>query len=288
MELPYNNPTVQPTMWSHCPSSYVRGKLSFEKANTETETAMRCSHRQRGISALWGLIAWHWINSFIQQRSNKQSKLAGRMAGNKHIPPIRRYITTHNDDGEAIFLSACQVPECAPSRSAGDDGEVALLYATDTFPIKTDNEADVAVYDSYLHTPPGLTPDHGTVMRVVDMQPLKATPMHRTISVDYGVVLEGEVELVLDSGQSRVMKRGDVSIQRGTSHSYRNLSATEWCRLLFVFFPMEPVQVAGRQLKEEWYDDGDDGSDGHADGDNQSGNPEGNQQDQKQKGRCSP
>lgn len=171
------------------------------------------------------------------------------------MPLVRRYITTHNNDGEAVFLSSSRVPECAPNRTAGDDGEVAMLYSTDTFPIQMDQEADVAVYDSYLHTPPGLMPQNGTVMRVVDMRPSKETPMHRTISLDYGVVLEGEVELLLDSGQSRVMRRGDVSIQRGTSHSYRNRSDTDWCRLLFVFLPTGPLTVGGKELKEEWYDE---------------------------------
>lgn len=92
-------------------------------------------------------------------------------------------------------------------------------------------------------------------MRVIDMKPGKITPMHRTVSLDYGVVIEGEAELILDSGEKRVMKRGDVSIQRGTSHSFRNTSDSEWCRLLFVFLPMEQLTVAGKQLGEEWYEE---------------------------------
>jgi len=171
------------------------------------------------------------------------------------LPPIRRYITTHTKDGEAVFLSPNQIPECVPSRPAGDDGDLALLYATATFPVQAHDEADVAIYDDYLHTPPGLTAPTGTVMRVIDMKPGKITPMHRTVSLDYGVVIEGEAELILDSGEKRVMKRGDVSIQRGTSHSFRNTSDSEWCRLLFVFLPMEQLTVAGKQLGEEWYEE---------------------------------
>lgn len=53
------------------------------------------------------------------------------------------------------------------------------------------------------------------------MSPGLLSPMHRTVSLDYGVVLEGEVELVLDSGETRVLKRGDVAIQRGTCHAWR-------------------------------------------------------------------
>jgi len=47
--------------------------------------------------------------------------------------------------------------------------------------------------------------------------------MHRTVSLDYGIVLEGDVELVLDSGEKRAMKQGDVAIQRGTNHAWRNM-----------------------------------------------------------------
>ncbi|KAH8689887.1 hypothetical protein BGW36DRAFT_329247 [Talaromyces proteolyticus] len=171
----------------------------------------------------------------------------------KGFPRVHRYITTHNRDGESVFLSSSQVPECAPFHSAGEDGELALLYSTDTFPVQCQNEVDVAVYDSCLHMPPGISPENGTVFRVIDMQPLKETPMHRTVTVDYSVVLEGEVDLVLDSGQKRTLHRGDVTIQRGTAHSYRNRSNEDWCRLLFVFMPMQQLTISGKKMEEEWY-----------------------------------
>jgi quercetin dioxygenase-like cupin family protein len=155
----------------------------------------------------------------------------------------------------SIFLSTSQFPECVPARPAGEDGDLALLYATATFPVQAYDEYDVALYDEYLHTPQGLVPPTGTVARVIDLRPGKITPMHRTVSLDYGVLLEGEVDLILDSGQSRRMKRGDVCIQRGTSHSFRNRSQTEWCRMLFVFLPMEKLTVAGKPLEAEVYDD---------------------------------
>ncbi len=60
------------------------------------------------------------------------------------------------------------------------------------------------------------------------MMPGATSPMHRTVSLDYGVVLEGEVELVLDSGEVRLLKRGHVAVQRGTNHAWRNASKSEW------------------------------------------------------------
>ncbi|KAJ5488015.1 hypothetical protein N7530_002315 [Penicillium desertorum] len=123
-------------------------------------------------------------------------------------------------------------------------------------PASVDAEADVAMYDEFLHQPPGITVDNGTVFRLIDLRPGKATPMHRTVSVDYGVIIEGEVDLVLDSGASRRMGRGDVSVQRGTAHSFRNRSSTEWCRMLFVYLPMEKLKIQGKDLNPEVYDEG--------------------------------
>lgn len=171
------------------------------------------------------------------------------------LPDIHRYITTHSTDGEAVFLSHAQVPDYMPSQPAGEDGEIALLYATTNVPTSVEDEADIAMYDEFLHQPPGLTTESGSVFRMIDLRPGKETPMHRTVSLDYGVVLEGNVDLILDSGTSRHLHRGDVCIQRGTAHSFRNRSSSEWCRMLFVFLPMQKLTVKGRELGEEVYDE---------------------------------
>lgn len=171
------------------------------------------------------------------------------------LPDIRRYITAHSVEGESVFLSHTQIPEYIPSKPAGEDGDLALVYATSNTPVILDDEGDIFDYDDFLHTPPGLTTSQGTVMRTIDLRPGKVTPMHRTVSIDYGVVLEGEVELILDSGQSRVLRRGDVSVQRGTAHSYRNRSDEEWCRMLFVFMPIHKLNIKGKDLDTEVYGD---------------------------------
>ncbi|PWY90703.1 hypothetical protein BO70DRAFT_367957 [Aspergillus heteromorphus CBS 117.55] len=63
--------------------------------------------------------------------------------------------------------------------------------------------------------------------------------MHRTLSLDYGVVIEGEVELLLDSGERRRLGRGDVVVQRGTMHAWRNGEGEGhgWARMLYVLLP---------------------------------------------------
>ena len=64
--------------------------------------------------------------------------------------------------------------------------------------------------------------------------------MHRTKSLDYGVLLEGEIIAIVDSGEEKTLKKGDLVIQRATNHSWRNPSRTEWARMLFVLVDVEP------------------------------------------------
>lgn len=170
------------------------------------------------------------------------------------LPAIRRYITTHSTEGEAVFISHSQLPDYIPSHTAGEDGEISLLYTTVNNPVNVDEELDIAAYDDFLHLSPGLTTQQGTVLRMIDLKPGKTTPMHRTVSFDYGVVLEGEVDLILDSGQSRILRRGDVAVQRGTAHSFRNRNEHEWCRMLFVYMPLQKIKIKGKELGGEEYD----------------------------------
>lgn len=77
-------------------------------------------------------------------------------------------------------------------------------------------------------------------MRFVDFAPGIECPMHKTVSLDYGVVLEGIIELVLDSGEKRVMGRGDLCVQRATGHLWRNVTPGEgWARMMFVLVGVE-------------------------------------------------
>lgn len=172
-----------------------------------------------------------------------------------NLPAIHRYITTHSSEGEAVFLSTSLLPEFIPSHTAGQDGEISLLYTTVNNPVSVDDELDVAAYDDYLHMSPGLTTSQGTVVRMIDLKPTKVTPMHRTVSFDYAVVVEGEVELILDSGQTRTLHRGDVCVQRGTAHSYRNRCNDTWCRMLIVFLPLQELVIKGKAMESEEYDE---------------------------------
>jgi quercetin dioxygenase-like cupin family protein len=163
-----------------------------------------------------------------------------------------RFITTHDESGKAIIDQS--VPAPAPFYSLGTlaDPSFAQCYVTSEFPVNIADGADTTAYRNFLSHPPGLTVSGGTVLRYVDMPPGAVSPMHRTVSLDYGVVLEGEVDLVLDSGETRHMKRGDVCVQRATMHAWKNRSETEWARMLYILQPVQPFQVTGKEMTEDY------------------------------------
>lgn len=161
-----------------------------------------------------------------------------------------RFITDHDASGLAVFNTT--LPEPLPAQVIGNGDKFYLGYTTSEYPVSFADNQDVAGYAAHLASPPGIVVPGGSVLRIVDLRPGGESPMHRTVSLDYGVVLEGEIELVLDSGETRVMRRGDVSIQRGTNHLWRNRSATEWGRMLYVLQEARPLEVGGKKLGEEY------------------------------------
>lgn len=154
------------------------------------------------------------------------------MASKKsELPAPSRFITETDANGLAIFNTS--IPEQMQPEVAGNLS-LHLAYATTTSPAHYSDGSDITTYSNFLTSPPGIFLAEGSVVRVVDVQPGGETPLHQTESLDYGVVLEGEVELELDSGQKRRLKRGDVTVQRGTNHLWRNMSQTTSSRMMFV------------------------------------------------------
>jgi quercetin dioxygenase-like cupin family protein len=91
--------------------------------------------------------------------------------------------------------------------------------------------------------------DGGSVIRIVDMMPGRESPMHRTNSIDYGIVLEGEVELELDDGIKHVVRQGGIIVQRGTNHLWRNCTDHP-CRIAFILIEASAYRHNGAPLPE--------------------------------------
>lgn len=171
--------------------------------------------------------------------------------------PITRIVTAHAPDGRSIVAEAGPLPTVV--EIAAIPGTVFHeVWSTGEGPVPVDNGADPTLGPLVLSPPAG-----GTRFRFVDIPPdtdeflstgagrmeeafsqigerhastvQRNSPhplMHRTESVDYGVVIEGEMTLVLDDGEVQ-LKPGSVVIQRGTNHAWANRSGRT-CRMLFV------------------------------------------------------
>jgi hypothetical protein len=176
------------------------------------------------------------------------------MASNDSHPPppppntlrsITRLITTHSPDGTAIFHT---VDSGGPRKSVFHNlAHYNLIHTSTIFPADFADDADVALVNTL--NPQSLVMPGGSICRFVDIAPMTDSPMHRTQSLDYGIVIEGEVEIVLDGGEKKIMKRGDVCVQRGTNHAWNNRTE-HWARLCFILLEAKPVVVDGKELGE--------------------------------------
>ncbi|KAK5058668.1 hypothetical protein LTR84_010932 [Exophiala bonariae] len=160
------------------------------------------------------------------------------------------HITTHNADGKATLYSA------APSQwSWVEEFGVGLnaVYTTSTMPVSMNDDKDLKSHEANMTSGPNLSlvQKNGTVCRFVDYAPESPPLMHRTQSLDYGVVISGEMVMELDDGSTTSLKPGDVVVQRGTYHAWRNPSKTTWSRMLFVLQDSEPLLIGGERLRED-------------------------------------
>ena len=128
----------------------------------------------------------------------------------------RRVITGHDASGRSVVLSDGPAPRSFELPGTAVFHEIWSTAETPA-PLRPVEDADPTT--RALRTPPD---PGGTVIRLVDLQPGAASPMHRTESVDYGIVLAGEVHLVLDDGSETRLSPGDVVVQRGTDHAWEN------------------------------------------------------------------
>ena len=71
------------------------------------------------------------------------------------------------------------------------------------------------------------------------------------MSIDYGIVVEGEFEITLASGESRIMKPGDVSVQRATMHKWRNCSPDKSGRMIFILLDCKPFSINGKIVEQD-------------------------------------
>ncbi|KAK8103096.1 hypothetical protein PG984_016242 [Apiospora sp. TS-2023a] len=166
-----------------------------------------------------------------------------------NLPQQHKFVTGHNEEGKAIVHSHEDV-----SWQAYDEGRLgfSVVYTTSETPPDLNGDKDVLIHQGVMESGKlGLVNPNGSVLRYVDFEPGYRCGMHRTQSLDYGIVMEGNIQMVLDSGETHDLKRGDIAVQRATQHQWVNKSQTEWARMLFVLQECAPLYVGGQELGED-------------------------------------
>ena len=170
--------------------------------------------------------------------------------------PVRRVVTGHDSAGKAIIASDGQPPVVFEVSIRGT--WFTELWRTQLAPAVIDNRPDATEGPRQLRPP-----QNGTAIRIVQIAPEKDSPvpndpalmksmfsglgsphastttqsslhplMHRTETIDYGIVLEGEVTLILDDSET-TLQAGDIVVQRGTNHAWSN-RGDKPCRIAFI------------------------------------------------------
>lgn len=184
------------------------------------------------------------------------------MAARPHIPRPRRVVTGHDAQGRSVILQDGECPVLIQPDHAPTSG-IAELWRCEELPPSNAGDADGALLPFTL-SPPA----RGLVARVVHFPPDEAlgwsaddarkvfaqyggsdavanegkrhAAFHRTESLDFALVLEGEIWALMDVGET-LLKAGDVLVQRGTSHAWANRSDRP-CRVCFVAVGAQPLQ----------------------------------------------
>jgi len=137
----------------------------------------------------------------------------------------RRIVTGHDGSGKSVVVSDTPVPKTLDIGTAAFH-EVWITDATPAPIAATEPEPT----DRPVRVPP---PANGVMVRFTEMEPGAASPMHRTETLDVGVVIDGETWLLLDDGSETRVGPGDAVVQRGTNHAWANRSERP-VRMLFV------------------------------------------------------
>jgi mannose-6-phosphate isomerase-like protein (cupin superfamily) len=179
-------------------------------------------------------------------------------------PTVRRVVTGHDENGRSVFISdgpapSVYVPDGNPNVSLTD------LWISDSMPASNEGVADPTTAQPFQLLPPS----NGTVIRILELPPdaerdfsrneeyfegmgggdnlikgSKRHPgMHRTDTVDYIVILSGEIWALMDDDEV-LLRPGDCLVQRGTNHAWSN-RGSEPCRFLAVLVDAAPLQKNG-------------------------------------------
>ena len=151
---------------------------------------------------------------------------------------VRRVVTGHDQNGRAVV----KIDEMAKNVASSRPGQLAsVIWSTKGFPVDNDGDSDGSMRRV------STSESDGTVFRVVHYAPGVSPRLHRTDSMDYAVVVSGEIDMQIDGAEVH-LKAGDMLVQRGTIHNWVN-RGSEPCVIAFVLVGANPATAGGKRLQ---------------------------------------
>ena len=159
---------------------------------------------------------------------------------------VRRIVTGHDAKGKAVVASDERLT--AVSRGIGANIAGCQIWSTDRMPVDNSAAAAAAQRAGFIQQYNYVGTGQGSVCRITEWAPGHARFTHRTETVDYAILLSGEIDCELDDGEVVHMKPGDVLVQRGTIHTWVNRGSVP-AVTAFILLDARPDQVDGRELR---------------------------------------
>jgi mannose-6-phosphate isomerase-like protein (cupin superfamily) len=144
---------------------------------------------------------------------------------------VRRVVTANDDKGKAVVWIDEQASNVRSNRPGV---ESVVVWTTDSVPADITGNEDLGARP--VERPPV---HHGTIFRIIEFQPGNSTDMHVTPTIDYALVMSGEIDMELDDGVVVHLNEGDVLIQRATVHNWLN-EGPGVCKMAFVLMDAQP------------------------------------------------
>ncbi|KAH7313174.1 cupin 2 domain-containing protein [Rhexocercosporidium sp. MPI-PUGE-AT-0058] len=160
-----------------------------------------------------------------------------------NLPPPRLTIASNTSSGISTISSTSTITPLHPFGPHATG--FTTLFSTSSFPAS--NTAPLPSSATTSIPRPG---DKGTVFCTSDIPPNTTSAFHRTRTLDYMVVLKGEIVLRVDGGEEVVVGEGEMCVQRGAVHSWIN-KTDQWCRMLFVMLDAEAVILEDGKVLED-------------------------------------
>lgn len=159
---------------------------------------------------------------------------------------VRRIVTGHNANGKAVVATDERLT--AVSRRIGANITGCEIWSTDRMPVDNSAAAGAAQQAGFVTRYNYVGTGQGTTFRITEWAPGHARFTHRTETVDYAILLAGEIDLELENGEVVHLKPGDVVVQRGTTHTWVNRGSVP-AVTAFILIDARPAEVNGELLR---------------------------------------